>query len=143
MTASIAHALELPAKRRYEPALYVRLHRTLYWNFGRIAGPAEAVAVLTTGLLARWDRQHSPNTFALTADAAGCLAAAHGIFWAIVNPVNREMVRWPLDAIPSHWAAARDRWEYAHAVRACLMTAALAALVWSHVGQSTAPVTRA
>jgi hypothetical protein len=24
--------------RRYKPALYARLHRTLYWNFGRIAG---------------------------------------------------------------------------------------------------------
>jgi hypothetical protein len=75
MTAAVAHLLELPAKRRYEPALYVRLHRTLYWNFGRIAGPAEAVAVLTTGLLARWDRQHSPNTFALTADVTRCARA--------------------------------------------------------------------
>ena len=34
MTAAVAHLLELPAKRRYEPALYVGLHRTLYWNFG-------------------------------------------------------------------------------------------------------------
>jgi hypothetical protein len=32
----------LPAKMRYEPSLWVRLHRTLYPNFGRIAGPAEA-----------------------------------------------------------------------------------------------------
>ncbi len=57
MTAAVAHLMELPAKRRYERALYVRLHRTLYWNFGRIAGPAEGVAVLTTGVLAWWRRK--------------------------------------------------------------------------------------
>ena len=136
MTAAVAHLMELPAKRRYEPALYVRLHRTLYWNFGRFAGPAESAAVLTTGVLAWWLRRRSPTAFSPTAAAAGCLAAAHGTFWAIVSPVNVEMVRWPLDAIPGNWTTARDRWEYGHAACACLLTGALAALVWSNVGES-------
>lgn len=42
MTAAVAHLMELPAKMRYERSPYVRLHRTLYPNFGRTAGPAEA-----------------------------------------------------------------------------------------------------
>ena len=134
MTAAVAHLMELPAKRRYESVLYVRLHRTLYWNFGRIAGPAEAVAVLSTGALAWLRRRRHATAFSPTAVAAGCLAAAHGTFWSIVSPVNVEMVEWPLDAIPSDWKTARDRWEYGHAARACLLTAALAALVWSDVG---------
>jgi hypothetical protein len=92
-TAAVAHLLELPAKRRYEPSLYVRLHRTLYWNFGRVAGPAEALAVLTTGALAWRLRRRSPRGFLPTAAAAGCLTAAHGTFWAVVNPVNVEMSR--------------------------------------------------
>jgi hypothetical protein len=142
MTAAVAHLLELPAKRRYEPAVYVRLHRTLYWNFGRIAGPAEAVAVLTTGVLAWWHRRHHPAAFSPTAVAAGSLTAAHGTFWAIVSPVNVEMAGWPLDAIPGDWTAARDRWEYGHAVRACLLTGALAALVWSNVGESSGSAPR-
>jgi hypothetical protein len=75
MTVAMAHLMELPAKMRYEPSLWVRLHRTLYPNFGRTAGPAEAAAV-TIG--------------------------------------NR-----------------RDRWEYGHAIRAGLVTAALGALVTS------------
>jgi hypothetical protein len=103
MTAAVAHLLELPAKRRYEPSLYVRLHRTLYWNFGRVAGPAEAVAVLTTALLAAL-RGRSASGAALPATAVTCLTVAHAAFWTIVNPVNREMVRWPLDAIPDDWA---------------------------------------
>jgi len=136
MTAAVAHLLELPAKRRYEPALYVRLHRTLYWNFGRFAGPAESAAVLTTGALAWWRRRRNATALPATALAAGCLGAAHGTFWTVVNPVNVEMARWPLDAIPGNWTTARDRWEYGHAVRACLLAGALAALVWSALDDS-------
>jgi hypothetical protein len=40
MTAAVAHLMELPAKMRYEPSLWVRLHRTMYPN-DRTAGPAE------------------------------------------------------------------------------------------------------
>ena len=138
MTAAVAHLLELPAKRRYEPTLYVRLHRTLYWNFGRFVGPAEAIAVLTTGTLAWWRGRRDPAPVSPTAVAAGCVAAAHGAFWTIVSPVNVAMVKWPLDAIPGNWTTARDRWEYGHAVRACLLTGALGALVWSNVGESRA-----
>src|SRR5262245_58396034 len=131
MTAAVAHLMELPAKMRYEPALYVRLHRTLYPNFGRTAGPAEALAVISTNLLAWWTRRHRPEAFRRTAVAAACLTAAHGIFWSVVQPVNTEMMRWPLDAIRQDWTNRRDRWEYGHAVRAGLVTAALAALTMS------------
>jgi hypothetical protein len=56
MTAAGAHLMELPAKMRYEPSLWVRLHRTLYPNFGRTAGPAEAAAVISMNLRALGDR---------------------------------------------------------------------------------------
>jgi hypothetical protein len=138
MTACVAHLMELPAKMRYEPSLYVRLHRTLYPNFGRIAGPAEGLAVISSAALAVWTRTRRPHAFPLTAAAAACLAAAHGIFWSVVNPVNIEMVKWPLDEIPSHWATARDRWEYGHAARAGLVTFALAALVASVLTEADA-----
>jgi hypothetical protein len=131
MSAVVAHLMELPAKMRYEPELYVRLHRTLYPNFGRAAGPAEAFAVVATGGLAWWSRGRRPDAFPLTAAAAGCLAAAHGIFWSVVQPVNVEMLRWRLDDTPRDWKHWRDRWEYGHAVRAGLVTAALGALTWS------------
>jgi hypothetical protein len=131
MTAGAAHLMELPSKMRYEPSLYVMLHRTLYPNFGRVAGSAEALAVASTAALAWWCRIKRPRAFPLTAAAAGCLAAAHAIFWSVVNPVNIEMITWPLDAIPPDWTIARDRWEYGHAVRAVLVTSGLAALVAS------------
>jgi hypothetical protein len=119
---------------RWAPCARMAAHlarETLYPNFGRTAGPAVAAAVLSTGTLAWRTRYRRPHTFRLTAAAAGCLTAAHGIFWTVVQPVNVEMMRWPLDAIPQDWASRRDRWEYGHAVRAGLVTAALAALTWS------------
>jgi hypothetical protein len=135
MTAAVAHLMELPNKRRYEAPLYVRLHRTLYNNFGRFAGPAEALAVLTTGALASQLKRQGSDAYPLTAMAAGSVAAAHGVYWSAVNPVNVEMQQWPLDRIPDGWTAERDRWEFGHAVRAFLLTGALAALVWSAVNE--------
>jgi hypothetical protein len=131
MSAALAHLMELPAKMKYEPSLYVRLHRTLYPTFGRAAGPAEACAVATTAALAWLDRTPRRRASRLTLAAAGCLAAAHGVFWSVVQPVNVEMMEWRLDAIPTNWTTQRDRWEYGHAVRAGLVTAALGALAWS------------
>src|SRR6266545_4785506 len=104
MSAAVAHLMELPAKMHYEPPLYVRLHRTLYPTFGKTAGPAEAIAVASAAALAWWDRQQRRSTSRLTFAVAGCLAAAHGIFWSVVQPANIEMMQWPLDAIPQDWA---------------------------------------
>jgi hypothetical protein len=131
MSAAVAHLMELPAKMRYEPPLYVRLHRTLYPTFGKTAGPAEAVAVTSTAALVWLARRQSHRTSRLSVIAAGGLTIAHGIFWSVVQPANVEMMRWPLDAIPRGWAMWRNRWEYGHAARAGLVTTALAALTWS------------
>jgi hypothetical protein len=128
MAAAFAHLMELPGKMKYEPRLYVRLHRTLYPTFGKVAGPAEAAAVLSANALAWRARHHRSGAFRQMTIAAGCLTAAHAIFWIVVQPANVEMTRWPLDSIPDEWPAWRDRWEYGHAIRAGLVTTALGAL---------------
>src|SRR5262245_8329652 len=107
MTATDAHLMELPAKMRYEAPLYVRLHRTLYSTFGGIAGPAEALALVSTLGLAWWTRQRRPEAFPSVAVAAGALVCAHALYWSVVQPVNDEMARWSLDAIPVDWASWR------------------------------------
>jgi hypothetical protein len=131
LSAALAHAMELPFKMQYEPELYVRLHRTLYWNFGRVGGTAEILALLGTGGLAAWTIRKRPAAFPLTVLAAGCLAAAHGAFWVLVEPANRTMASWPLDEIPAGWTSWRNQWEYTHAARAALVLGALGALVAS------------
>ena len=67
MSAAFAHLLELPAKMRYDKTQHVKLHRTLYWNFGSVSGLSEAL------------RKRNAQAFPLTASAAGALAAAHGV----------------------------------------------------------------
>src|SRR5437879_6425190 len=73
-------------------------------TFGKTAGPAEAAAVASTAALAWMAQRQHRRSSRLTVAAAGCLAAAHAIFWSVVQPANVEMMRWPLDAIPRDWA---------------------------------------
>lgn len=123
LTAALAHLLEMPSKMRYERDLYVRLHRTLYPNFGRYAGVAEILSLILSAGLAWSSRSPAATT------AAGCLAASHAIFWALVHPANTTMMNWPMSEIPPEWRQWRDQWEYSHAVRAVLQLAAMGALV--------------
>ncbi|HYO80556.1 MAG TPA: hypothetical protein VES20_04075 [Bryobacteraceae bacterium] len=129
MSAAVAHLMEMPGKMKYERELYVRLHRTLYPTYGRTAGYAEVLAVLSTAALAWWTQKRHLPAASLTTTAAGCLTAAHAIFWRLVAPVNKTMLRWDLDAIPPDWQNWRNQWEYSHATRAVLATGALSALV--------------
>jgi hypothetical protein len=135
LTAAFAHLMELPAKMEYDASLYVMLHRTLYPNYGRIAGPAEGIALLASLGLA-WRVRRRGKAFPLTLAAAVCQVLAMTLFLALIQPVNRTMASWPLDEIPPEWTALRDRWEYSHAVRAFLTLTALGALVLSVIRET-------
>jgi hypothetical protein len=149
MSAAFCHLLEMQPKKKYEKGLYVRLHRTLYPNYGRVAGIAEILSVLSTlGLTLRMRRQESKGA-RLAGVAAGCLAAAHTVFQTLVSPVNKTMASWPLDSIPDDWMRLRDQWEHGHATRAFLTIGALTSLVLDVVrdtrsqdGKSLAPMAR-
>jgi hypothetical protein len=124
MTAAFAHLMELSAKMRFEPSLWVRLHRTMYPNFGRTAGPAEPAAVISAGLLAWRTRQEQPEAFRSTAIAAACLAGAHAIFWRRTARQHRGR------AMAARCHSPRlDKTARRHAIRAGLVTAALGALI--------------
>jgi hypothetical protein len=111
------------------------LHRTLYPTFGQTAGWAEGLALLSVIALA-WVVRKRSAAFSLTVIAAVCQVAAMAAFLARVQPANRTMGGWPLDAIPPDWTGWRDQWEYGHAVRAVLLTVALGALVLSVVRET-------
>ena len=130
MTAAVAHVMELPPKMKFEPRLYVMLHRTLFPNFGRVAGTAEFLALVAVIGLA-WRMHGEGSTFALTLVSTILMVAAHGVFWVLVQPANTTMAGWSLDAIPADWTRWRNRWEYSHAIRAVLQIGALGALVLS------------
>jgi hypothetical protein len=115
MSAAFSHLLELGPKKGFDAGLYVKLHRTLYPNYGRVAGMAEFLAVLSSMALALRERRR------FEVAGAGLLPATHGVFYALVHPANRTMAAWPLDQIPADWTRWRDQWEYSHAARAALV----------------------
>jgi membrane-bound metal-dependent hydrolase YbcI (DUF457 family) len=130
MSAAFAHLMEMPAKMTFEQRLYVSLHRTLYPNFGRIAGIAEVLAVIAVVGLT-WRLRNQETMFVPLLVSALLMVAAHVIFWILVQPANSTMASWSLDAIPDNWTQWRNRWEYAHAARAVLEFGAFGALVIS------------
>jgi hypothetical protein len=120
-----AHLLEMPQKMQLEARLYTVLAQTLYPYFAYVGGPAEVAAVLCCIVLCLLVRKRRP-AIVLASIAAVCAAAALGVWFVRVSPMNAEMSRWTASAIPSDWTRVRDQWEHGHALRALLWFVALA-----------------
>ena len=136
LSAGLAHLTELPGKLALDGKTYATLHRTVYLAFGLTAVWVETLALVGAVGLA-WRLRDRGTAFRLTAAATACQFLAVLLFVAVVLPASRAMDGWSPDALPANWAAWRARWEYGHAVRAVLLLAGFAALVWSVVRETT------
>ena len=128
LTATLAHALELPGKLRLGRKDYLTVQGIYYPGFTR-AGLAEPAAILALLLLLLMTPM-GPG-FWLTLGALLAMVAVHAVFWLVTQPVNRVWVA-ELDlgradvaffstgrhATETDWTALRDRWERSHVVRA-------------------------
>jgi hypothetical protein len=124
---SFAHAVEMAPKRRMTGPEWLTTQQSYrdFGKVGRVTLPAALASTLATARLVR----SRPAVAALTLFDAVCAAATVAI-WAIFNePVNREIVDWRPDALPSDWAGRRDQWEFAHAASAAVHFGGLSALV--------------
>lgn len=142
MAPSLAHALELPGKRRLGRETYLAVQPIYYPGF-TWAGAAEPIAiiavaaVLTTTPLAT-------TAFWLTAAALVAAIATHALYWTLTAPVNKF---WLQDSQLSTsaqrffgaaadgrledctWTTLRDRWERSHVYRAATAMLALVLMV--------------
>jgi hypothetical protein len=101
---------------------------TLYRLFGTVGAVVETsnwVAVAVLAVLLRRDR---PAAFGAAALGAALFIAAFVLWWVFVFPANAEIAGWTSQTVPTDWRVWRDQWEFAHATRAALHLAALAAL---------------
>jgi hypothetical protein len=140
LALSLAHALELPGKLRLGKEAYFTTQTIYYpgFTFGGAAEPAAILAMLV--LLAVTPFGSSASWLTLAAFLAS--ASAHGIYWALIHPINKV---WLADqnlegagqaffavgggAVRSDdWTRLRDRWEYSHVARAALALVSLTAL---------------
>jgi hypothetical protein len=150
MSLALAHALELPGKRRLAPEMY-RVIQQIYYPGFTYAGFSEPMGIIA--LLALLVASPRGSTrFALTLLAFVCLVTMHGVYWLFTHPINRLWLegadlgsagaRFFGVAPTEHrvgerphdeasWRRLRNRWERSHVVRAALGLLALAALIVS------------
>lgn len=139
LTASLAHALELPGKLRLAKEAYLAVQPIYYPGF-TWAGAGEFGALAALLLLTIFTRG---TAFWLTLGALVCLACAHAIYWLFTHPVNNFWLKdvalkgfgrgffsfaAQRDEAPD-WRALRDRWEYSHVARAAFALAGFTLLI--------------
>jgi len=124
---ALAHLLELPNKMLLAAEDYLWVQQRLYEGFGRVLGPIEAIAFLSAIAFTVLIRnQRLSLLWSLLASIGIALAL---VIWQWHNgPVNTAVATWTVETLPTDWMTYRDRWEYAHAVRAGLYTLSLGAL---------------
>jgi hypothetical protein len=131
MGLSLAHALELPGKRRLGRDAYFAVQTIYYPGFtigGAFGEPLAIVACLVTAL---FTTPLSP-LFWLILAALVCLLFEHALYWLLTHPVNKVWLQeqslrgagaaffasgGPSPSVQS-WTTLRDRWEFSHVARA-------------------------
>jgi hypothetical protein len=142
---SLAHALELPGKRRLTKEQYFAVQR-IYYPGLTYGGAAEPIGILLI-LLLLCETAVGTTQFWLEAAAFLALLLMHATYWLVTHPLNNFWYRDidakkiaagffsfdPLRGIDrlhgSEWTLLRDRWELSHAVRAGLAYLSLTLLV--------------
>lgn len=145
---ALAHAFELPGKKRLDRDAYFIVQRIYYpgFTFGGFAEVGSQLAALAVLLLTPF----GTPMFWLTLVGLGGLVAAHAIYWTVTHPVNKVWLggqslgnlgssffdfanRSRSDHPSQDWTVLRDRWEYSHVTRAVLASISLLAMVISLV----------
>ena len=109
--APLAHVLEMPVRRTYDPALYVTVTHTLYRYFGIVGAIIEVGAVVGAVVWAAGlgrSRTSAVSAHRWAVAGAACLVLAHVLFWLLVNPVNQAFAAWTPAAVPPDWTRLRD-----------------------------------
>jgi hypothetical protein len=147
MALPLAHALELPGKRRLEKETYLAMQPVYYPGFTIGGAVGEFGGIVATLVLLVLTPLNS-GAFWWVAAALAALLAMHAAYWILTHPVNRFWLRGhalqgagghffafdpmqrtaPAEAGADGWKLFRDRWEYSHVVRAVLAAVALLAL---------------
>jgi hypothetical protein len=132
MALSLAHAAELPGKRRLDRATYLAVQPIYYPGFTVGGGIGEGGGILALiVLLALTPFRSGPFWWTLTALLS--LIVMHAICWLVTHPVNsvwleRSSIKGLSKADFSfgtnrseratpNWTQLRDAWEYSHVAR--------------------------
>ena len=134
---TFCHVLEMPAKMRYDAALYLTLHRTLYVAFGppNIGPFIELGAIVASIVLTVLMRRRAGFWLALV--GAACLVGGLLVYFAEVEPANAALRTMAIEAPAQDWGVWRARWEWDHTAHFALDLLAFCALLGSALASSS------
>ncbi len=134
MGLMLAHALELPGKKRLRRENYLAVQKIYYPGFS-YAGLCEPLTIVVAAALLAVTPIGTPVFWLVT----GALAAAgitHLLYWTLTAPINKVWLKGlsPVGqaffdaggnaAAAEDWTVLRDRWERSHLYRAGTATLA-------------------
>ena len=134
------------------PDVYTVVEQVKHANLNVLAA-ATITPTLASGLLLLiLAREPRGRAFALTLVGLLCAVVALAVTLLVNVPINAAQLAWSPQAPPADWAAIRDRWQVAHALRtaaavaglscqilAALLPAPLSGIVERGVAPSTVP----
>jgi hypothetical protein len=125
---AFGHVLEKAPRKELTAPIYLAVQRTLYRRNATAGSILEPLALATSGALAFL--APSRRGRALAASAAALTLAELGVWWFLVEPINRRGRAWTTpESLPLDWRRLRDRWEALHTLRAGITAAALGVLI--------------
>ena len=128
-----AHFFELTSKMSLSPVAYMTVQK-IYAGWAFFGIPI--ITALLLALLHAFTMRNDRAAFSMSVTAVLCLAFTQVIFWTFTYPINAATDNWTV--APEDFEAARQQWEYSHAVNAILTFVALVAIilsVLSHKGE--------
>lgn len=135
MTMGFTHLWQMLPRLAYDGTLWFQT-LNMYWQFGREGpGPFIELGALVSAVVLVFLVHARRPAFVLSLTAVMCLVVAFATWWAIIYPVNLEMLSWAPEQLPANWTHFRDQWEYAHGVRAILQFISLIALLISLIAE--------
>ena len=123
--------LELPQKLRYDAAMYSAVNTTLYRWFAIVGAVYQLGSIVLAAVLTFLVRGRGAS-FRWTLAGAVCLAAAFGVWLAVVAPVNAaiaDALRAEPESVPQVWMRLQARWEYGHVAGFVVQLVGFAALL--------------
>lgn len=147
MVPAVAHALELPGKRRLAKDEYFAIQPIYYPGF-TWAGMSEPLAIVAPAVLL-FLTPFGSHDFWLSLAALVGTVCMHAVYWLFTHPVNNFWLHEEKlsdlgsgffslgkggsdkgeEPRPLDWRRLRDRWEHSHLARAVFATVSFLAMV--------------
>jgi hypothetical protein len=125
---ALGHVLEKTPKKEFSAPVYLAVQRNLYRRYAAAGSILEPIALAASAALAVFGPRRRVR--GLGAAAAALTLAELGVWWFLIEPINRRGRAWTTpESLPLDWRRVRDRWEALHAVRAGITSIALGALI--------------